>query len=253
MLRALLCILSLMLVSQALVAGETDASRAGPVTFSLPAIQPWAERTPEGERRGLLVEMVEEIRDRTDVPIRYHIRPHSRAVLELEEGHADFVPTFVAPGLARIGKPVAHILSLNVLVLGRADETPIESLADLEGENVGYLNGTWYGRAFANSEGIRKVPVNNVAHGLRLLRKGRLKAVVATEVAIPSGFEPDEVDTPVRTLLTLGTVEGKLYMSRATQPKEAAAVIASAMEAMHEDGTMSALFSNQYQASIASE
>ncbi|MGM0451110.1 MAG: substrate-binding periplasmic protein [Pseudomonadota bacterium] len=253
MLRALLCTLFLMLVSQAPLAGETDSSRGDPVTFSLPAIQPWAERSPEGERSGLLVDMVEEIRDRTDIPIRYHIRPHTRAILELEEGHADFVPTFVAPGMARIGKPIAHILSLDVLVLGRADEKPIESLADLEGENVGYLNGTWYGRAFANSDSIRKVPVNNVAHGLRLLRKERLKAVVATEVAIPSGFKPDEADTPVRTLLTLGTVEGKLYMSRATRPEEAAAAIATAMEAMHEDGTMSALFSNRYQAGIASE
>ncbi len=197
--------------------------------------------------------MVEEIRHRTEIPIRYHVRPHSRAVLELERGVADFVPTFVSPGMARIGKPIAPILSLEVLVLGREKTESIESLAELEGENVGYLNGTWYGRAFANSDGIRKIPVNDVAHGLRLLSRGRLEAVVATEVAIPSGLQKGDVDTSVKALMRLGTVEGKLYMSRRTNREEAAASIASAMASMHEDGTMAGLFSNRYQANFASE
>ena len=253
MLRALLYPLLLVLFSQSLWAGETATSSDDPVTFSLPAVKPWAQRTSAGERTGLLVDMVEEIRRRTAVPIRYHVRPHSRAILELKEGAADFVPTFVAPGMARIGKPIAHIVSLDVLVLGRKEDDPIGSLAGLEEGNVGYLSGTWYGQAFAGNERIRKIPVNDVAHGLRLLKRERLEAVVATEVAIPSGFDSGSVDTSVRTLMKLGTVDGKLYMSRETNPEKAAVSIANAMASMHEDGTMEALFGNRYQGSLVSE
>ncbi len=148
---------------------------------------------------------------------------------------------------------MADIVSVDVLVLGRASDEPVGALADLDGENVGYLSGTWYGPAFAENTKINKVPVNNVAHGLRLLERGRLKAVVATEVAIPAGLDPGVNGSDVRTLLKLDTVEGKLYMSRASRPAMAAERIARAMESMHEDGTMARLFSNRYEANVATE
>lgn len=167
MLRALLCAVALILAIPGAEAQDGGDVSSGPVTFSLPAIQPWAEGTPETGYKGLLVDMVKEIRERTNLTIDFHLRPHSRAILELEQGAADFVPTFVAPGIAGLGRPVADIVSLDVLVLGRVSDEPIDALADLNGENVGYLSGTWYGQTFAESTAIHKVPVNNVAHGLR--------------------------------------------------------------------------------------
>ena len=253
MLRALLYGALVLLVSLGSVALQANPPSSEPVTFSLAAIEPWAERTQEGERRGLLVDLVEEIRSRTDIPIRYQVRPHSRAILEMEEGYADFVPTFVAPGINKIGKPVADLLEVQVLVLGRADDEPVDSLDELEGENVGYLSGTWYGHTFAINEAIRKVPVNNVAHGLRLLNRERLRAVVASEVAIPAGFDPDGSGAPVRTLMRLDTLKGKVFMSRSSPREEAAEAIAAAIEGMHEDGTMERLFSNRYEADIVRE
>ncbi|MGM0435201.1 MAG: hypothetical protein ACQEQ1_11125 [Pseudomonadota bacterium] len=253
MLRALLYGAFVLLASLGAAALQAKPASAEPVTFSLAAIEPWAERTLEGERRGLLVDLVEEIRSRADIPIRYQVRPHSRAILEMEEGHAEFVPTFVAPGIKEIGKPVADLLDVQVLVLGRADDDPIDSLNGLQGENVGYLSGTWYGHTFTTNEAIRKVPVNNVAHGLRLLQRDRLRAVVASEVAIPAGFDPDGSGAPVRTLMRLDTLKGKIYMSRSSPREEAAEAIAAAIEGMHEDGTMERLFRNRYQADIALE
>lgn len=253
MLRALLYGLFLVLAPLSAVAEKADNTSKEPVIFSLANIEPWAERTSEGERRGLLVELVEELRRRTEVPIQYQIRPHSRAVLEMQEGHTDFVPTFVAPGMNEIGKPVADLVEVKVLVLGRADEDPIEALSDLNGENVGYLSGTWYGHTFADNDKLQKVAVNNVAHGLRLLRRKRLRAVVASEVAIPAGVDLQHPQTQFRTLLRLATLQGKLYMSRASDRDEAAKAIAAAIESMHEDGTMARLFSNRYEADIAGE
>lgn len=251
--RPLLYAVLVILAPLGSAAAEAGTGPPDPVTFSLAAIEPWAERTPEGERRGLLVELVEAIRERAAVPIRYQIRPHSRAILELEEGRADFVPTFMAPGINKIGRPVAELLDVQVLVLGRADDEPIDALRELDGQNVGYLSGTWYGHVFTANEAIRKVPINNVAHGLRLLQRERLKAVVASEVAIPAGFDPESGDTPVRTLLRLGTIKGKLYMARASSREAAAEAVSAAIESMHEDGTMTRLFSNRYEADIALE
>ncbi|KAA8976955.1 transporter substrate-binding domain-containing protein [Halospina sp. K52047b] len=253
MLRALLYGALLLLASLGSVALQAKPASSEPVTFSLAAIEPWAERTPEGERRGLLVDLVEAIRSRTDIPIRYQVRPHSRAILEMEEGHADFVPTFGAPGINQIAEPVADLVDVQVLVLGRASDEPIDSLNELEGENLGYLSGTWYGHAFAANDTIRKVPVNNVAHGLRLLNRERLRAVVASEVAIPAGIGPDGSSAAIRTLMRLDTLKGKVFMSRSSPREEAAEAIAAAIEGMHEDGTMERLFSNRYEADIARE
>ncbi|MEQ6885991.1 transporter substrate-binding domain-containing protein [Salicola sp. Rm-C-2C1-2] len=248
--RALLYGLLLMLVSLHGVGQQVGSKPMEPVVFSLAAIEPWAERTPEGERRGLLVDLVEDIRTRIDIPIRYQIRPHSRAILEMENGDADFVPTFVAPGISEIGRPVADLVEVEALVLGRVDDQSIEALSDLNGENVGYLSGTWYGHVFAANEAINKVPVNNVAHGLNLLHRGRLRALVATDVAIPSGVDLSKERSPVRTLLSLETLQGKIYMAHTSSRDKAAQAIAEAMQAMHRDGTLERLFSNRYEAAI---
>ncbi|XOZ33853.1 substrate-binding periplasmic protein [Halomonadaceae bacterium KBTZ08] len=247
MLRALLYGFFLSLVVVVATVQQVHANPLEPVTFSLAAIDPLAERTEEGKKQGLLVKLVEELRKRTEIPIEYQIRPHSRAVLEMEEGHTDFVPTFETPGINEIGKPVADLLEVEVFVLGRAGEEPVDSLSDLNGENIGYLSGTWYGQAFAANEALQKVPVNNVAHGLELLQRHRLKAVVASEVAIPAGYDPQQTDARVRVLLPLATLKGKLYMSNKSGRDEAAKAIAAAVEAMHEDGTMERLFSNRYE------
>ena len=77
--------------------------------------------------------------------------------------------------------------------------------------------------------------------------------MVATEVAIPAGLGPEVNGSDVRILLKLDTVEGKLYMSRASRPEVAAERIARAMESMHEDGTMARLFSNRYEANATPE
>lgn len=218
-----------------------------PIVFSLASIDPWAEEAADGEARGLLVDIVKELRARTGLPLRYHVRPHGRTLLELEEGVADFVPSFAAPGVEKIGERVGHIVTARVLVLGRAEDDAVDSLSDLNGQNVGYLAGTWYGRTFEKNDRIHKVPVNNVAHGVRLLKRERLKAVVATEIAIPAGYHPESEDSPaLKVLLELEPNEGKLYMSRKSSQDKAKERIAEALKAMHEDGTMDELFKERF-------
>jgi|AntDeeMetagen681_2_1112603.scaffolds.fasta_scaffold00047_26 ABC-type amino acid transport substrate-binding protein len=229
------------------VAAQEGGDAAEPIVFSLAAIAPWAKETPDGEPQGLLVDLVKELRSRTGLPLRYHLRPHARTLLELEEGIADFVPSFAAPNVEKISDRVGHLVTVRVLVLGRAGDESVDSLAELNGQNVGYLAGTWYGSTFEENDRIHKVPVNNVAHGVRLLKRERLKAVVATEIAIPSGYNPESEDSPsLKVLLELEPNEGKLYMSRKSSLDQERKRIAEALKAMHEDGTMEKLFRERF-------
>ena len=229
------------------VAAQNGGDAEDPIVFSLADIDPWATETPDGEPKGLLVEIVKELRARTGLPLRYHVRPHGRTLLELEEGIADFVPSFAAPSVEKIGDRVGHLVTARVLVLGRAGDESVDSLAELNGENVGYLAGTWYGSTFEENDRIHKVPVNDVAHGVRLLKRERIKAVVATEIAIPAGYNPESEDNPaLKVLMELEPNEGKLYMSRNSALHEERERIAKALKAMHEDGTMKKLFRERF-------
>ena len=236
-----------LIVSLPLAEAREDGGDPEPIVFSLAAIDPWAEDPPDGKPHGLLVDIVEELKSRTGLPLRYHVRPHGRTLLELEEGVADFVPSFAAPRVEEIGERVGHLVTARVLVLGRDEDSVLDSLSELNGSNVGYLAGTWYGKTFEENDRIHKVPVKDVAHGVRLLKRGRLKAVVATEIAIPAGYHPESEETPsLKVLLELERNEGELYMSRKSSHHEAKERIAEALEAMHEDGTMKALFRERF-------
>lgn len=247
-------VVSALALSTPVVAAQDGGDAEDPIVFSLADIDPWATETPDGEPKGLLVEIVKELRSRTGLPLRYHVRPHGRTLLELEEGIADFVPSFAAPSVESIGERVGHLVTARVLVLGSAGDESVDALSELNGENVGYLAGTWYGRSFEENDGIHKVPVNNVAHGVRLLKRDRLKAVVATEIAIPAGYNPESENNPsLKVLMELEPNEGKLYMSRKSHLEEERERIAEALKAMHEDGTMEKLFRERFRTASTGE
>jgi len=216
------------------------------LTFSLAQITPWAYEDDQGESAGLLVELVQELRERTGLPMEYRVRPHARAALELNEGTADFAPYFDSPVANRAGEPIAELVRVRYLIVGLPDQPTMESLSDLDGENVGYLSGTWYGEAFRDHEGFNKVEVRNVSHGVRLMREGRLSAVVASDVAIGKEYSPDGNGNGLRELMELGTGVGRIYRSRVSERTEAVPAIQSAMSEMAEDGTLEALFGDRY-------
>jgi len=224
-----------------------------PVTFSLAEVSPYAFEDDDGDYAGLLVDLIHKLRDRTGLPIEYRVRPHARTALELKEGTVDFAPYFDSPVANSAGEPIADVVEVQNLVVGLPDHSPIESLSDLEGENVGYLSGTWYGTSFQSYDGFNKVEVHNVRHGVRLMREGRLSAVVASDVAISDRYSPDEEGNGLRKLMVLGTGQGKIYKSRESERTDAVPAIQSAMSEMVEDGTLEALFDDRYESARETE
>ena len=231
---------------------QVHADATKPLTFSLAQITPWAYEDDRGEAAGLLVELVHELRERTGLPMEYRIRPHARAALELNEGTVDFAPYFDSPVANRAGEPIAELVRVRYLVVGLPGQQRVESLSDLDGENIGYLSGTWYGEAFRSYEGFNKVEVRNVSHGVRLMREGRLSAVVASDVAIGGEYSPDGDGNGLQELMKLGTGVGRIYQSRASDRTDAVPAIQSAMSEMAEDGTLEALFGDRYESGDAS-
>lgn len=231
---------------------QVHAEATEPLTFSLAEVPPWAYEDDQGGSAGLLVELVEKLRDRTGLPMEYSVRPHARAALELNEGTADFAPYFDSPTANRAGEPVAELVRVRYLVVGFPGQPTVESLSDLDGQNVGYLSGTWYGEAFRDHEGFNKVEVSDVSHGVRLMRAGRLTALVASDVAIGGEYSPDGDGNGLQELMKLGTGVGRIYQSRASDRTDAVPAIQSAMSEMAEDGTLEALFGDRYEPGGAS-
>lgn len=226
---------------------QAHANPAEPLTFSLAEITPWAYENDQGEPAGLLVELVHELRERTGLSMEYRIRPHARAALELSNGTVDFAPYFESPVADRAGKPIAELGRVRYLVVGLPGQEPVESLSDLDGHNLGYLRGTWYGPEFDDYDGFNKIEVPSVTHGVRLMREGRLSAVVASDVAIGEQYSPDDEGNGLHKLMQLGTGVGRLYLSRESSRTDAVPAIQSAMSEMADDGTLEALFGDRYE------
>ena len=238
----------LALPSWLMAEGELEAD------FVLPEVYPWAWEDPDGKVRGLLVEMLHEL-DETIAPIvNYRLRPLPRAILELQQGEAMFSTLYQAPEVDEAGEPLFELVTVDIVVIGVHQHIPQDaptSLDDLDDEPVGFIHGTYYGEAFRAHEGIRRVGVRDMNHGLELMEQGRLSAMVGSDLTLAEAFESGEIPEPekVKVLFRLDSNTGWLYRSRGVEHPEVEQAVVEGLRAFKAEGRLDALFSPRLHAS----
>lgn len=204
--------------------------------FAIPEVAPWGYRSEDGEPAGVLVAITDRMAELADVPVEYRLRPPKRAVSELKTGEIDYVMLFRSPESDAAGDRVATILETRI-VLTTLPDRKAKSLEELEGKSVGYVQGTYYGEAFANAPNISRVAVNNLLHGLEMLDLGRVDALINYDAMLERViYASDYEATDFHSEGIAEGREGLLYVSRDSPLHDYVSLFQRAIEQMQASG-----------------
>lgn len=240
----------LLLALAALTAGtagaalpEAQAPDSPRLVFATAEVWPWGFQGPEGEPAGTLIQVTDRIAAVTALPLFNELRPHRRAIVELASGSADFAVLFESPANNAIAIPVETLLTVRVILAGRAGEDYPLSLEGLAGREVAYIRGTYYGEDFARNDRIIKVPVASLHQALEMLRLGRVDAIVASDQALYRTLNAQGLDdTDLRTDVVIARQKAYLYMSRKARHPELFEPVRQAVRQMRDAGELDAIF-----------
>lgn len=215
----------------------------GVAVFATPQVWPWGYETDTGDPAGTISEFVDLIAAVANVPVVNSLRPHRRAVQELETGEADFITLFESPSADLAGRKVATLVITEILLAAPADQGAPQPLEQMDGESVAFIRGTYYGEAFENAGHVHKVPVNDLAQGIDMLLLGRVDAVIASDQALyhtlrAMGLSPQDF----RTDTVVARQRGNLYMSRKSPRPELYEPIREAVEQLIREGEAERIF-----------
>lgn len=204
--------------------------------FAIPEVPPWGYTSESGEPAGVLVAITDRMAELADVPVSYRMRPHKRAIAELRAGTVDFVMLFESPNGEAAGRRVATILETQIVLTTRPS-LDARDLDDLGGKSVGYVQGTFYGEAFDTANDFEKVAVKNLQHGLDMLDRGRIDALVNYDAMLNRVIYATDYDaTDFRSHVIAEGKEGLLYISRRSDLEEYVPLFQKAIGQMRANG-----------------
>lgn len=213
------------------------------VTFSIPQVWPWAYEDDNGNVRGSLVAVADQLSAKTGIPVITRLRPLRRAIVELRNGDVNFSILFRNPELDAEAINVSAVTQVSVLLAAMAGTDYPLSLDKLRGKRVAYIRGTYLGEAFEKSTTVEKVPVHAISQAVELLSLGRIEAILGSDHNIYRTLSSLNMSRDeLRYHEHVPGLEGTIYMSRAARRPEAARRFSAAIEQMEADGELQQIF-----------
>lgn len=222
---------------------STSSAGEAVLSFATADVWPWGYLAENGNPAGTLVEFAIRVAAVANLPLTNELRPHRRAVLELASGESDFVVLFESPAAKAAGVAVEAVLSVQILMAGRAGGRYPLTIEGLAGKTVGYIRGTYYGERFQHDKGIRKIPVNGLAQAVTMLQLGRIDALVSSDQAFYRTLR--DLDLSVagfRTDVVIAEQKACLYMSRKAKHPELYYPVQKAVREMRHTGELAEIF-----------
>ncbi|MFA9218417.1 MAG: substrate-binding periplasmic protein, partial [Sphingomonadaceae bacterium] len=182
-----------------------------PLRLTLVNMMPWGGYDARGRAIGALIELTTQLSLQSGVPIAPMLVPYGRAPLMLRSGASDL--TFAVDSSMDGPPPLDFLCTVDIVIAGR-DDFRFQRLSDLYGKVVGVLRHTAYSADLHAEPRIAKHPFDSYEQGLRMLRAGRLDAVMGVgdtiEFAIRqwpatmAGFSTRHVLTQAKVALYAG-------------------------------------------------
>ena len=231
MMRKLLCWLfgglGLVLAASAMAAPLRIITIDGP---------PWGFKGSDEKPTGMMYEIGNRLAEEAGLQYTNELVPYARTAFDIEAGRADVILRFGNKHLERVAQPVATIVRMPVIVIGRGG-TRIRSLEELSDKTVGVVRSSAYVDAFDANTAIRKYEVNDYKVMAKMIAHGRLDAGVGSSAglyygALMAGVQPEQLGTP----LVLGTNDFVLFYSNKTASPATIAALKRAADKLAANG-----------------
>lgn len=183
----------------------------------------------DGKPTGMMYEIGNLIATEAGFTYTNQITPYARSAHMVARGDADFVLRYRSTELAEGAIPVAGVLSLPTIVVGKP-ALKCRSLADLRGKVVGTPRGGRFDDAFDAESEIQKYQVSDYSQMLKMLMNDRIDAALGSSIglfynAYLLGIKKEQFGKP----LVLSTQTFELHFSKKTADDETIAALRAAV------------------------
>lgn len=208
----LILFLSLFLVLGTLSADEIPASDAQSITLGYVDFPPY-EYEDSGTPSGVLVDIVDMIFQKADIPVELQYLPFKRAYQSTKDGVIDGIFNFYKTEERQEHFDYSEPIIKNPLVIFVRKDSNIEfnKLEDLKGLNVGTMHGYSYGTDFDENTSFFKDKAISHISNFKKLTLGRIDAypcdkLVGLHVAIENNFMSELKMLPIPIKLMEGHI-----------------------------------------------
>lgn len=130
-----------------------------------------------GELSGIYYDLTHSLLVKSGLAAEHHIFPYGRIIHELKLGKTDLTIMFKYKELANYVDYIHPLPALRNVVIGRHGHD-YQSITQLEGLNIAYLNGAKFSDELDNNPKIHKQMVVDFHQGLLMLKKERVDAII---------------------------------------------------------------------------
>ncbi|RED52114.1 substrate-binding periplasmic protein [Aestuariispira insulae] len=199
---------------------------------------------------GFAIEIARTAMERAGLEVEVKLYPWARAVAIAKHGDA-FITGFSYTETRAHDFAYSDLLVNEnmILVTRNGHEIPFDRAEDLTGRQIGYLNGSTFGPEFENLKRyFNPDPDTQTSRRIQKLMMGRLDGAIFAQSMI--AYFPELFNTNIEDLTVLPRKVGESAMYLATAQNTAHATlmtrINSAINEMHADGTVAALYARKY-------
>ena len=155
---------------------STSASPTAPLQVRTIAIAPYGV-DEHGKLTGIYYDLMASLLSKFDSEREHHIFPYGRIIHELKIGKTDLTIMFKYKELANYVDYIYPLPTLKNVVIGRKGND-FNSVQQLETLSIAYLSGAKFSDDIDNNPRILKQSVSDFHHGLLMLKKGRVDAII---------------------------------------------------------------------------
>lgn len=218
-------------------------------------------RAPDGSWHGIDTDVIDELRRRTGCQLTMVLESRVRIWTMLEAGKLDMTVSGIAsPERETFAHFIPYFASRNYVLLSKDVDPSVRSLETLAADSrykVAAVKSFRHGPTLdAWLAGLRDqgrvYDAVDFTALMRLAKTGRVQAIIALQTSwVPLRAETAAAGLRIMDWAQKDQVVGCLVLSRQRMPPATVALMAQAIEAMRQDGTLEAIFARHMGAALA--
>lgn len=215
------------------------------IDMFLSETMPWAFKKSEGAAfDGIGVRMVREISRRSGMEFTLHILPSARHMSQFKTMD-QALSLAMQHNFKDTDGPVMAVIARSSTVVMMRPGSPARTYEDLipasQELGIGVLRGLTY-KPLTEDKRIRKVPINDVPSGLRMLASGRLAGIAGSQPLLIANARHLNLKDFPGPLVIIGETSFVLRKRPNSLDSTSHRKIKDAIRSMHRDGTVERIF-----------
>jgi polar amino acid transport system substrate-binding protein len=241
---AVACLLSFIVCSDIIANDDT-------LTASMPSFSPFASFDENIKCEGTISKLLKMIFLRADIKLNLVNYPYARILHSLNSGALDTALIFKNTSIVQNVKYLGPVSKSRVIVLTSADIT-INSYADLPALNaIAVIRNAHFDKRFDQDDTIKKVNVDSYEQGIKMLKYGRVDAIVGSLVGLKYSLKQENMEQKrLDTAFILGEKEWWLHISKKSPYLKNIGEIEQAIKYLYKDDLVYQLYKTQLNACV---